>query len=109
MSLVVEIVEGWTGPLDWQLQTCSTSFSIAGTDHVAAYIYDRNEVVVTTSTGVITEVTAACGHVRFAPCTSCQFKAANSPYTMRFRVQDSAGTVVFFPNADAIYLKVRSV
>ena len=72
-------------------------------------MYDRQDVKVTTSTGTVTEVNAACGIVGFAPCSSCQYKAANSPYSFRFHIRDVNGLVVFFPNDDPILIKVRSV
>lgn len=108
MANPVEVVEGWTGRLDWQLLVCSTSLSISASDRVSAWYHDRTEAVVTTSTGVITEVTATCGHVGFTVCTSCHFRAALSPYTLRFHVKDAVGKVVFFPSADPIVIMVRS-
>ena len=109
MADSVEVVEGWTGRLDFQLQMCSTSVNLGATDIVSAWLYDRTLTVVTTSTGTITEVTASCGHVAFSVCTSCQFKATLSPYSLRFHIKDTNSKVVFFPNAEAILVKVRSV
>ena len=109
MADPVEIVEGWTGRLDFQLQVCSTSLSISANDTVSAWLHDRTGATVTTSTGTITEVAATCGHVGFTVCTSCHYKATLSPYTLRFHIKDAAGLVVLFPNADAVVIQVRSV
>ena len=108
MADPVEVVEGWTGRLDFQLLVCSTSLSISANDTVSAWYHDRSGAVVTTSTGTITEVTASCGHVGFTVCTSCHFRVGLSPYTLRFHVKNVLGKVVFFPAADPILIKVRS-
>ena len=108
MADPVEVVEGWTGRLDFQLLVCSTSLSISANDTVSAWSHDRSGAVVTTSTGTITEVTATCGHVGFTVCTSCHFRASLSPYTLRFHVKDVVDKVVFFPSADPILIRVRS-
>ncbi len=107
MADPVEIVEGWTGRLDWQLLVCSTSQSVENIT-VSSWLYDRNEAKVTTSTGSINVVTTSCGVVGFLCCTSCQFRASLSPYTLRFHLLDAAGKVVFFPSDDPIQIQVRS-
>ena len=108
MADPVEIVEGWTGRLDFQLQYCSTSLNISANDRVSSWLYDRTGAVVTTSTGTVTEVTASCGHVGFSVCTSCQFRATLSPYELRFHIKDVNNDVVFFPSGDPILIRVRS-
>src|SRR3990167_6357367 len=105
-----DIVEGWTGLLDFQLLSSelAQAVDVAGGDTLSAYVRDRNGCAVTSSTGALTIISSDSGHVGFSPCTSSLFVAGLSPYTFRVHFLDTASKVVFFPNADAVALKVRS-
>jgi len=104
------IVAGWTGRLDFQLLTSgqAQAVDVSGGDTLSAYVRDRNGCAVTSSTSALTIISSASGHVGFSPCTSSLLVAGLSPYTFRVHFLDTASKVVFFPNADAVALKVRS-
>ena len=103
-----EIVDGWTGRLDFQLLSSALAQSIDTGDILSAYVRDRNGCAVTSSTDALTIISSASGHVGYTPCTSSLLTAGLSPYTFRVHFRDAAGKFVFFPNADAVAVKVRS-
>src|SRR3990167_1651750 len=104
----IPIIAGWTGRLDFQLLSSGIAQSIDTGDVLSAYVRDRNGCAVTSSTSALTIISSASGHVGFSPCTSSLLVAGLSPYTFRVHFLDTASKVVFFPNADAVALKVRS-
>lgn len=103
----VDLVEGWTSRLDFQLLSDGVKHSLSTGDVHAAYLFDKNGDPVTTSTSQITIVAAACGSIGFT-ASSCYWHAGLAPYTLRFAEKDSNGLWAFFPNADPITIGVRS-
>ena len=105
-----DVVEGWTTRLDFQLLSCGVSFVIAAsTDNIVTplLVNARGEEIATSS-GDVTIITAACGEVGYTPKTSGIFVAADEPYRMRFKVEDSTSNFAYFPNADPFIIAVRS-
>lgn len=103
----VDVVEGWTSRLDFQLLSDGIKHSLSTGDVHSAYLFDKNGDVISTTTASITIVASACGHLGFT-ASSCMFKAGLAPYTMRFAEKDTNGLWAFFPNADPITIGVRS-
>lgn len=101
---VDNLVEGWTGDLNYTLYTDGAAFNGTGMT-VAAQIYDRSFSLMN-PTGKTAWVVAASGTVAFTPADG-DIKAERSPYWVRFKVTDGAGKIVLFPTEDAIKWMVR--
>lgn len=103
-KLKVEFVEGWSGPLDFELLNDGavqdlTSMTVTGQAR------NRLNTLVDLSSDV-TVVTATEGKVRMTPDTG-DFQSEDSPYELRFKVVDAGLAVVFFPSGEAVNLIVR--
>ena len=102
--LKVEFVEGWTGPLDFELLNDGvaqdlTAMTVTG--------QARNRLNTTVDlTADVAVLTATAGTVRLTP-DAADFDSTESPYELRFKVVDGASAVVFFPSAEAVTLIVR--
>lgn len=106
--MATDIVEGWTGRLEYQLKKDRTTQDLTGLT-VTASVRDRHDVYVsTTCAGAVDVITTTCGHVGYNP-NSTTFTHDDSPYELRFRVADLAGAVVFFPSGDGERITVRSL
>ncbi len=103
-NIKVEFVEGWTGPLDFQLLNDGTAQNLAGTT-VTGQARNRLLQLVDLSSDV-TVTSATDGQVRMTPDTG-DFPADQSPYELRFKVVDGTTATVFFPSAQALTLIVR--
>jgi hypothetical protein len=104
-KIKVEIVEGWTGPLDFELLSDGTPQNLTSIG-VSGRALDRDKQSVTLTSDV-TIVTATEGLVRLTPDTG-DFSASGSPYELRFMATDGAGGIVFYPSGEGITLIVRS-
>lgn len=101
---LVEIVEGWTDGLPFTLKADGTAVNLTGYT-VTATLRDCNGTLVDTTSDVsVTDTTA--GEVTYTP-DAADFDADLSPYSLRFKVVDSTGQIVYFPNAAASLIKVR--
>lgn len=103
-KIKVEFVEGWSGPLDFELLNDGavqdlTSMTVTGQAR------NRLNTLVDLSSDV-TVVTATEGKVRMTPDTG-DFQSEDSPYELRFKVVDAGLAVVFFPSGEAVNLIVR--
>src|SRR3989304_757129 len=103
MAERVEIVEGWTGNIDFQLKEDDAPANL-GTDAVAPTAIDKKRQSVTLA-GDLTIVTATAGKVRLNPDTG-DFLATSSPYELRIKRTTGTG-VVFYPSGDAVIVDVR--
>lgn len=99
-----DLVEGWTGPLDFALLTDGAALNGTGLT-VTLALRDRSEGVVNV-TGNVAWLVQASGTVRFSPSAE-DLKAARSPYQARFKVTDGSSKDVFFPNAEPMKWVVR--
>lgn len=105
MSGNVELVEGWTGPLEFQLLADGAAQNLTGMT-VTMLLYKSDGTVIDT-TGDITVTDAATGEVTYNP-DAADLAATDSPLTFRFKVVDSSSKVVYFPNEDRNVIKVNS-
>ncbi len=105
-----DVVEGWTSQLTFQLLSCGEAFVIsATTDHIVTpFLINAKGAEIATSSGDVTIITAACGEVGYTPTSTSVFLAADEPYTLRFRVEDSGGLFAYFPNSEPFVVSVRS-
>ena len=103
--MALELVDGWTGPLDLVLKSDGVPVVFTSSQHTPTLVIrDRDRTLVDT-TGDVAWYTscgvvyASCGTVTYRP-SSGDLRSTGSPYLARVRV--SAGTasseVVFFPN-----------
>jgi hypothetical protein len=100
----MDIVEGWTEPLDFELWY-DTSNKLNGVGMLpTAEATDKNGVKLTLP-GTTTWVDAANGRVRYSP-SGVEFTAVSSPYGFRIKVQ-AAGKNAWWPNASPLPLVVR--
>jgi hypothetical protein len=100
----VEIVEGWEGPLEFQLLSDGSAQNLTSVT-VTGRAYDRDRSLVNL-TGDVAVSSATGGIVALSP-DSGDFYASGSPYELRFKATDGAGGVVFYPSGEAITLIVR--
>ncbi len=100
----VDIVEGWSGPIDFQLKENGVAADLTG-DTMTAEAVDRRRQP-TTLTGDLSIISATDGKIRLTPDTG-DFIASASPYELRFKRTTIAG-IVFYPNGEAVRVDVRS-
>lgn len=104
MAVKVEFVEGWTGPLDFQLLNDGSAQDLTAMT-VTGQARNRLNAAVDLSSDV-TVISATAGTVRLTP-DAIDFESESSPYELRFKVVDAATAVVFFPSGEAVTLVVR--
>jgi hypothetical protein len=102
-QITVNIVEGWTGALDFSLLSDGAPQSLTGLTVTGQAVNRLREVVDLSSD--VTVLSATAGTVRLLPDTT-DFLAAQSPYELRFRATD-ATSIVFFPSEEAVSVIVR--
>lgn len=91
----VDVVEGWTGELNFTLKVDGTATNLTGAT-VTLSLTDRDGFEVATS-GDVSIVTAASGTIKYAP-DAADLLASGSPYRARFKVVDSSSLATFYPN-----------
>jgi hypothetical protein len=103
MSKLLDLTEGWTGPLPFTLKADGTAVNLTGMT-VTMVLKDNagNDV---TTTGDVVITTAASGLVTYTP-DATDLLASGSPYTVRFQVVDGSSQTVFFPNGQPDEIKV---
>jgi hypothetical protein len=94
---MVEISQGWTGDLDFQLLMDGVAVNLTGKT-VTAQATNKNGASVNL-TGVVTVTSLLEGKVRYTPSAN-DFVAAQSPYGFRFKATTGDQTVMF-PNGVA--------
>jgi hypothetical protein len=109
MSLVGEVVEGWTGRLAWQLTLNGAAVDADAADLTLSELFltGRDGTVVATD-GDFGWLVAADGTVYYL-ADADDFVANKSPYRIRWKVTDADGKVVFFPNAEPDEIVVHPV
>jgi len=113
MSLLMDIVEGATEPLDFGLTvrlygaTADTPIDLTGLN-VQIILKDGRGVLVTDSSSGVTVTNSTAGLVRYSP-TSGDFVATKTPYRVRFRVIDGLTKTLYHPNADEGLIAVHTV
>lgn len=88
----VDITEGWTGSLDFILTADGTPVDLTGA--TLALVLTTGATVVDT-TGDVTVVTPAAGAVRYTPDPA---DLVPGQYRAHWKVTESGGGVVYYPN-----------
>lgn len=98
---LMDIVEGWTGALPFTLNADGEPVDLTGLT-VSIVLKDNVGTLLKNTTQGVTVTDSTAGAVSYAPSSSSGdlFVASKTPYKIRFRVTDSTGKVVFFPNGD---------
>lgn len=105
--MAVDLVEGWTGSLEWQLKKDLVVVDLTGMTTCAILKDNDGTLISTTCADAVTYITATCGHLGFWP-NPTTFTHANQPYQIRFKVTDTLGYIVYFPSGAAETLTVHS-
>jgi hypothetical protein len=92
---VFELVEGWTGPLDFVLKADGVVVDLTGMT-VDLLLTGKDGSAIDT-TADVTVPTPASGLVRYSP-DAADVLLSKTPLKARWKVTDGAGKVVFFPN-----------
>lgn len=102
----VELVTGWTGPLDFQLLADGAAINLTGmTVDLILTASDGTSIPTTGDTSV---QDAALGKVRYTP-DATDLLVASSPVKMRWKVTDGAGAVVYHPSARPATIVVHPI
>lgn len=107
MSKLTEVVEGWTGALPFTLNADGDPVDLTGLT-VQLWMKDCDETQIHNSSANVTTTGSTGGEVIFSPSSS-QFVAAKTPYKLRFKVTDSTGRYVYFPNEEEDTIEVNVV
>jgi baseplate upper protein BppU len=91
--MTVELVEGWTGDLDFVLKANGVALDLTGM--TVELILRKPDGTTIDTAGDTSVPDPAAGKVRYAP-DSADLVAANSPLMARWKVTN-AGKVVYFP------------
>ena len=94
----IDLVEGWTARLEWQLKKDSVVMNLTGLSACALIKDERGNDITTTCADGTVVITASCGHVGIWPTSTGMFSATASPYKLRFKITDMMNGVVFFPS-----------
>lgn len=92
---MLEIIEGWTGPIDFALKADGAAIDLNGIT-VTLTLTGADGVAVDT-TGDVAVLVAAEGTVRYTPDVA-DLDAAKSPYRARFKLVDGVGAIVYCPS-----------
>jgi len=93
----IEITEGWSGPIDVQLQADGVVYDLTGkTVNFIKRDTCGQEVVTTTSGSQLETIASTCGLVRYTPSTG-DLLVSGQPYWVKVRVIAGAEKV-YFPN-----------
>jgi hypothetical protein len=101
-----DVVQGWTGNLDFQLKVEGTP-AILSTDDTVSLILRRADGVLVSTTSEVVIISASDGKVRYTPGAT-DLLTRHAPYGARFKLVDPLGKVVFFPNGRADLWNVHS-
>jgi hypothetical protein len=101
MSL--EIVAGWTGPVDFALKSDGAPINLAGI--TVTMLLNGNDGVSVDTVGDVAVLDPVAGTVRYIPDAS-DLSSAKSPYRARFRLTDGTGAVVYVPSSGRDVWKV---
>lgn len=99
MSQLVEIVQGWTGRLTFTAKADGVGVDLTGLT-CTAQIRGSGESTYVDTAGDVTlgDQVATPGRWYLDP-DAADFAYARNPYSIRLKVVDGSGAVVFFPNA----------
>lgn len=92
---MLEINEGWTDDLDFQLTANGVAVNLTGMT-VTLELKGNDDVAVDTA-GDVTVFDAADGKVRYNP-DGADLVNAKNPYRAHWKVDDGGGKIAFFPS-----------
>ena len=98
----IDLVQGWTGPLDFRLESDGSAVNLTGMTPLVVLSLPSGAPVVLTGTSAL--LTATGGTVRFTPGAS---DIVRGSYRARWKVTDGSDNDVYFPNGEADTWKVR--
>jgi hypothetical protein len=93
--MTINLVEGWTAPIDYTLKADGVAVNVTGCT-VVLKLRDRHGTAIALA-GTLAVVSASAGHVAYSP-GAAELLFASSPYSARFQVTDSGGKIAYFPN-----------
>jgi len=99
----IDITEGWTDPIPFQLLVDGTGLNLAGLTITLTLTHRQGTV---DTAGDVTVTDASTGKVAYTP-DPADLTAAQSPYRARFKVVDGGGAVVYFPPGVAQEIRVH--
>jgi hypothetical protein len=100
-----EYTEGHTAPIEYDLRHDNASYDATGmTPSLVLKDKDGAEITIT---GTVEWATAATSRIRFNPAAT-DLVASKSPYTLRWKVTDLSGKIAYYPQGQAITLKIFS-
>jgi hypothetical protein len=106
MAKLLDIVEGWTAELGpFTLKNDGGALNLTGLT-VVPLIRDADQRLITFAGTSEKDADQTTGRMYLTP-TAADFKAARAPYTLRWKVTDSDGKVVHYPNGEADTIEVR--
>lgn len=111
---LMSIVEGWSGPLLFTLQTQTSSqsspqpFDLTGLT-IKIVLKNSAGTLVKDTTAGITVTGSTSGQLEYAPATSSGdlFLAAKTPYRVRFQVTDALAKSIYHPNDEEALIEVN--
>lgn len=92
----MNIVHGWTGPLDFVLQESGVAKDLSGLT-VGLILKDKDGNAINATVQV---VDAVAGKVRYLPGAN-DLSSKKSPYTAHWKVTDGSNKDVFYPSGEA--------
>ena len=105
MSVLTEVVEGWSDGLPFTLYADGVAVDLTGLT-VKGVVHDRYGTDVDT-TGKVSVTGTTSGQVTWTPATG-DLLARKSPYRVRFKVTDMSSEAVYFANGAGDLLVVYS-
>lgn len=95
MAITVDLVEGWTGRLDFTLKSNGVAQNLTGM--TVELILKKSDGTPVDTASDVTIVDAAAGKVGYTP-DAADLTSAASPLTARWKVIDGGGAVVYYPS-----------
>ena len=103
---MINLVEGWTVPIDYVVKADGTAVNLATHTAIAIQAKDKHGVAITLA-GAVSFYNRSSGVVRYSP-TASDFDANHSPYYVRFKIADSDDKYAFFPDAEGEKWVIRA-
>jgi hypothetical protein len=100
-----EYTQGWTAAIEHTLEHDGVTFNASGMTP-SLVLKDKDGTVVV-FTGTVEWAAAATSRIRFNPAAT-DLLAANSPYTLHWKVTDAAAKIAYYPQGAPITLKVHA-
>lgn len=91
------IVAGQTRYLDFLLKNDAATFDACGMGVSGVLRNTHGAVRVLTSSESVAWLVSTCSQVRYTP-TSCDFVDGAGPYSLRFKVTDTASKINYYPS-----------